>query len=142
MEYDIEDLMSAAIAQRPMDFESAFKSIINDRITDAIDDKKLELSKTVFNEPEDEEEIEDDEDEIEEETEKLDELSTPTLKRYAEKANKSADQLDTNIERHSGKKVYRKTGAQDQDERDLGNRETGIGRASAKIWQRNQKKNK
>jgi hypothetical protein len=49
MEYDIEDLMSNAIAQKPMEFESAFKSIITDRIADAIDAKKAEIAKTLFN---------------------------------------------------------------------------------------------
>ena len=52
MEYEIEDLMSAAIAQRPMDFDNAFKSIMINKITDAIDDKKIELAQTIFNEPE------------------------------------------------------------------------------------------
>jgi hypothetical protein len=49
MEYDIEDLMSNAIAQKPMDFENTFKSIITDRLADAINVKKLELAKTIFN---------------------------------------------------------------------------------------------
>ena len=49
MEHNIEDLMSSAIAQRPMDFENAFKTIMIDRITDAIDERKIELAKTIFN---------------------------------------------------------------------------------------------
>ena len=56
MEYEIEDLMSAAIAQRPMDFDNAFKSIMINKITDAIEDKKLELAQTIFNESEEIEE--------------------------------------------------------------------------------------
>jgi hypothetical protein len=49
MEHNIEDLMSSAIAQRPMDFENAFKTIMIDRITNAIDDRKVEMAKTIFN---------------------------------------------------------------------------------------------
>jgi hypothetical protein len=49
MEHNIEDLMSSAVAQRPMDFENAFKTIMIDRITDAIDERKIELAKTIFN---------------------------------------------------------------------------------------------
>lgn len=49
MEHNIEDLMSSAIAQRPMDFENSFKTIITDRITNAIGERKVEMAKTIFN---------------------------------------------------------------------------------------------
>jgi len=52
MEYEIEDLMSAAIAQKSMDFDDAFKSMMIDKITDAIKDKKIELAQGIFNNPE------------------------------------------------------------------------------------------
>ena len=45
MEYEIEDLMSSAIAQKPLDFGNAFKSIMLDRITDAIETRKIDVAK-------------------------------------------------------------------------------------------------
>lgn len=55
MEYEIEDLMSSAIAQKPLDFGNAFKSIMLDRITDAIETRKIDVAKTIFDESKEEE---------------------------------------------------------------------------------------
>lgn len=58
MEYEIEDLMSSAIAQKPLDFGNAFKSIMLDRITDAIETRKIDVAKTIFDKSKEEEEQE------------------------------------------------------------------------------------
>jgi len=60
---EIEDLMAAAIGQKPMEFENAFNSIIIDRVTDAIGDKKLEMANKIFNKSSKSEEDEENEEE-------------------------------------------------------------------------------
>lgn len=61
-EYTTGDLVRFSLDQKPIEFEDAFKSIITDRIASAIDDKKLEMAKTIFNSPEQDTEIEQEED--------------------------------------------------------------------------------
>ena len=57
-EYNIEDLMASAIAQKPMDFENVLNSIMLDRITDAIETRKVDIAKTMFDESKEESETE------------------------------------------------------------------------------------
>jgi len=56
-EYNITDLISLSFDQKPVDFQNAFNSIMSDKISAAIDDKKLEVAQTMFNY--DDEEIDD-----------------------------------------------------------------------------------
>jgi len=61
---DVSDLVYYAAQQQPVDFESAFKDIMLNKIADAIDAKKVEVAQIMFNntEVEDTEELEDQED--------------------------------------------------------------------------------
>jgi thioredoxin-like negative regulator of GroEL len=51
--YGIEDMISAAVLQKPIEFEAAFNDIIIDRIRDAVEAKKIEVAQQLYNyEPE------------------------------------------------------------------------------------------
>jgi len=51
--YGIEDMISAAVLQKPIEFETAFNDIIVDRIRDAVEAKKIEVAQQLYNyEPE------------------------------------------------------------------------------------------
>jgi hypothetical protein len=47
-EYTVNDLVSLSFDQKPVEFKAAFDSIIMGRIEDAIADKKVSLSQSVF----------------------------------------------------------------------------------------------
>lgn len=73
MTNNITDLLLHSLEQKPIDFEASFRDALQDRLADAIDAKKVEVAKSLFN-PSDEESDEetfehDDEQESEEETE-------------------------------------------------------------------------
>ena len=53
-EYNITDLISLSFYQKPVDFQNAFNSIMSDKLSAAIDDKKLEVAQTMFNYDDDE----------------------------------------------------------------------------------------
>lgn len=58
--YDLEDLVVSALEQKPTDFEAAFNDLIIDRISSAIEDKKIAIAQQMYGyEPESEEEQED-----------------------------------------------------------------------------------
>jgi len=48
-EYNITDLISLSFDQKPVDFQNAFNSVMSNKISSAIDDKKLEVAQTMFN---------------------------------------------------------------------------------------------
>lgn len=48
-DYTIDDMVNAARAESPSDFQSAFASVVLDRIADAIEAKKIEVAKNYFN---------------------------------------------------------------------------------------------
>lgn len=51
--YGIEDLISAAVEQKPSNFEAAFNDIVIDRIRTAVENKKIEVAQQLYNyEPE------------------------------------------------------------------------------------------
>jgi hypothetical protein len=50
--FSSEDLVAAAIAERPSDFEAAFASLIYDRVSHAVGLRKAEVGKEMFKEPE------------------------------------------------------------------------------------------
>lgn len=47
--YDLEDLVVAALEQKPTDFEAAFNDLIVDRIATAIEDKKIAIAQQMYN---------------------------------------------------------------------------------------------
>jgi len=47
--YDIEDLISAAVEQKPSNFEAAFNDIVIDRIRSAVENKKIEVAQQLYN---------------------------------------------------------------------------------------------
>jgi hypothetical protein len=54
--YELDDLVISAIEQRPTDFESAFNDLIIDRISTAIENKKVAIAQQMYGyEPEAEE---------------------------------------------------------------------------------------
>ena len=75
IEARIVDLINFSSNQKPVDFGDAFKSIMNSKITDAIEIRKQEIAQTMFNPPSnDEVDVEADEElepDNEEETEDL-----------------------------------------------------------------------
>lgn len=46
--YDVTDLISSALEQKPVDFQTAFNDILLDRVRNAIDIKKNEVSQKMF----------------------------------------------------------------------------------------------
>jgi hypothetical protein len=71
IEYRLADLINFSSSQKPIEFGDAFKSIITDRISSAIEAQKANIAKSIFNDgPEDDEDDEDffdDEDDFESE---------------------------------------------------------------------------
>lgn len=58
--YDIQDLVVAAVEQKPSNFEAAFNDILLDRIRDAVENKKLEVAQQLYGyqvEPENDDEF-------------------------------------------------------------------------------------
>jgi hypothetical protein len=47
--YDVTNLVVSAIEQKPLDFEAAFNDLIVDRIRTAVEDKKIEIAKQMYN---------------------------------------------------------------------------------------------
>jgi hypothetical protein len=45
------DMLQFSRNEKALDFENAFKDIMNDRITDAINNKKLEVAQSIFKDP-------------------------------------------------------------------------------------------
>jgi hypothetical protein len=68
--YDIDDLLSTAVDNKPADFAKVFNDILVDKITNSINDKKIEVAQNMFSPPEEtEDENEEQEDLEQEETE-------------------------------------------------------------------------
>lgn len=76
--YTTDDLLDASVEKKPVEFNNIFSELILDRVRDAVENKKIEIAKTMYNyDPEEydeePEEVEDDEYEPEEyEEEELD----------------------------------------------------------------------
>ena len=68
-EYTVNDLVSLAYDQKPVDFQQAFDTLVKDRLADAIADKKTEISQSVFSAPNDFNDDDDDSAEVEDEFE-------------------------------------------------------------------------
>lgn len=46
--YTVDDLVTAAAAQQPLEFEAAFNDLIVDRIRSSIEDKKIEIAQQMY----------------------------------------------------------------------------------------------
>jgi|APCry1669192522_1035417.scaffolds.fasta_scaffold155316_2 hypothetical protein len=46
--YTVQDLINYSYAQQPIEFDNAFQDILTDKIAAAVDNKKFELSQTMF----------------------------------------------------------------------------------------------
>ena len=55
----VQDLISLSYEQKPIEFQNAFNSLMSDRIASAINDKKIEVAQSMYNDHEEVEEIED-----------------------------------------------------------------------------------
>lgn len=71
IEYKLADLVNFSSSQRPIEFGDAFKSIVANKISSAIEVQKADIAKSMFNNngPEDDEDDDffDDEDDFESE---------------------------------------------------------------------------
>lgn len=62
--YEMNDLVIAALEQKPTDFEAAFNDLIIDRISTAIEDKKIAIAQQMYGyNSEEEQEIDNSEEE-------------------------------------------------------------------------------
>lgn len=48
-DYELQDLVNAALEQKPLDFEAAFGDLLVSRLHNKINDKKLEIAQQLFN---------------------------------------------------------------------------------------------
>lgn len=46
--YELNDLVMAAVEQKPLDFEAAFNDLVVDRIRTAIETKKVEVAQQMY----------------------------------------------------------------------------------------------
>ena len=93
-----------------------------------MDEARYEITKSMFNTPEESEEI------IEEETEQLDELSPELLGRYMKKANRRAQSAAEGIHAELSKPLYQQNNTtKDVAADELIRRTRGIHRATARI---------
>lgn len=46
--YELNDLVVAALDQKPLDFETAFDNLVVDRIRTAVENKKIEVAQQMY----------------------------------------------------------------------------------------------
>lgn len=62
--YTTDDLLDASVEKKPVEFNNIASELILDRVRDAIENKKIEIAKTMYNyDPEESEEVEIDDEE-------------------------------------------------------------------------------
>lgn len=61
IEYRVADLINFSSNQKPIEFEQAFKGILTAKVSDAIENKKVELAQVMFNRDEEPADVEEDE---------------------------------------------------------------------------------
>ena len=66
---NVSDLIALAYDQKPLEFQTTFSNAIADRLVQAIDNKKIEVAQSMFQQPEPDVEIESDTETDQEETE-------------------------------------------------------------------------
>lgn len=47
--YDINDLVTSAALQQPVEFQSAFDDLVLDRIRTAVENRKIEIAQAMYN---------------------------------------------------------------------------------------------
>lgn len=47
---DIKDLLDFAVNKKPVEFQSAFNDIMSERISDAIETRKVEIAQSLYSE--------------------------------------------------------------------------------------------
>lgn len=47
--YDVNDVLSNVINQQPIDFINSFNSLLGDKISELVTNKKIELAQSMFN---------------------------------------------------------------------------------------------
>jgi hypothetical protein len=52
IEYKVSDLINFSSQQKPVDFELAFQSIMNNRLASAVDQRKIEVAQRMFGDQE------------------------------------------------------------------------------------------
>ena len=52
IEYRVSDLINFSSNQKPVDFELAFQSILNNRLASAVDQRKIEVAQRMFGDQE------------------------------------------------------------------------------------------
>lgn len=68
-QYSVQDLISTAFDQKPVDFENAFSSLIVDRLAAAVETRKIEVAQAMFGDQASSEDYSSDETEEESEVE-------------------------------------------------------------------------
>jgi hypothetical protein len=61
IEARVADLIKFSSNQKPIDFEDAFRAVIHDKVTSAIEAKKQEIAMNMFNSPSDEADLDSEE---------------------------------------------------------------------------------
>jgi len=46
--YELDDLVTSAVMQKPLEFETAFNDLVIDRIRDAVENKKVEIAQQMY----------------------------------------------------------------------------------------------
>ena len=46
--YELDDLVTSAVMQKPLEFEAAFNDLVIDRIRDAVENKKVEIAQQMY----------------------------------------------------------------------------------------------
>ena len=59
--YDVQDLVISALEQKPEEFAQGFNSVMVDKLNAAIANRKYEISQSMFEDPNDEQDFEDQE---------------------------------------------------------------------------------
>lgn len=84
-QYTIDDMIGAATKESPSEFQSAFNSLVLDKISDAIQAKKIEVAKNYFNYEDESEEGSEEETSAESDTDDNEETSDENIEATAGK---------------------------------------------------------
>ncbi len=84
-QFTIDDMIGAASKESPSEFQAAFNSIVLDKISDAIQAKKIEVAKNYFNYEDESEEGSEEETSAELDTEDNEETSDENIEATAGK---------------------------------------------------------
>lgn len=60
IEYRVADLINFSSKQMPIEFDKAFQAIITDKIASAVDNEKIRVARSMFNDIQDTDESEED----------------------------------------------------------------------------------